>query len=173
MSIKIDPAFTHLSWDEWVQRYVEARAEAGFKRSVELPDPVPLAPPLGYKKAPSLRDQIREMVLSERLRMEAEAAGAETFEEADDFDVPDLDPTSPFEEVFDPVEDLRRRRQWEADVRTEADRRDRVDFPDRFPEPQEGRQGDSAPPPSPKPPKGKKAAAPPPAPDEGADDVSS
>lgn len=68
----------------------------------EIPDPIPMQPPVGYKRTPPLRDQIREMVRSERLRLEAEAAGAETFEEADDFDVDDdLDPYSPFEEVFE------------------------------------------------------------------------
>lgn len=43
------------------------------------------------------------MVVSEKLRMEALAAGQETFEEADDFDVDDdFDPTSPYEVNFDP-----------------------------------------------------------------------
>ena len=55
----------------------------------EVPDPTPMEPPVGFVSQPPLREQIRQMVLSERLRLEAEAAGAETFEEADDFDVPD------------------------------------------------------------------------------------
>jgi len=71
-------------------------------RGREKPDPTPIAPPIGYKKQPSLHDQIRAMVRSEKLRMEAEMAGFETFEEADDFDVgDDLDPTSPYEEQFE------------------------------------------------------------------------
>ena len=70
----------------------------------EMPNPTPLAPPLGYKKQPSIREQIRNMVRSEQLRQAADASGVETFEEADDFDVgDDYDPTSPYEEVFEPM----------------------------------------------------------------------
>lgn len=70
----------------------------------ELPNPTPIAPPLGYQKQPTIRETIRNMVLSERLRQEAQAAGVETFEEADDFEVgDDYDPTSPYEEVFEPL----------------------------------------------------------------------
>lgn len=74
------------------------------KNGHELHDPVPIEPPLGYKRAPSLSEQIRTMVRGEALRRAAEDAGAETFEEADDFDVgDDYDPRSPYEEIFDPV----------------------------------------------------------------------
>jgi len=67
----------------------------------EIVDPVPVAPPIGYIKQESLHEQIARMVRSERLRQEAEAAGFETFEEADDFDVgDDYDPSSTFEEQF-------------------------------------------------------------------------
>lgn len=70
----------------------------------EIPDPLPLAPPVGYVKRDSLAEQIRQMVLGERLAQEARAAGAETFDEADDFDVgDDYDPTSPYEALFDPM----------------------------------------------------------------------
>lgn len=69
----------------------------------EIVDGRPMAPPLGYKKTPSIADQVREMVRSENLRLAAIASGQETFEEADDFDVDDdVDPTSPWEEYFDP-----------------------------------------------------------------------
>lgn len=70
----------------------------------EVMDPKPIAPPIGYKKAPSISDTIRNMIRSERLKQEAEAQGYETFEEADDFDVgDDYDPKSPYEEVFEPI----------------------------------------------------------------------
>lgn len=70
----------------------------------EIPDPRPLAPPLNYKRSPTIAEQMRSMILSEKLKQEALAAGAETFEEADDFDVgDDFDPTSPYEEVFEPL----------------------------------------------------------------------
>lgn len=52
---------------------------------------VPLEPPVGYKKQPSMVDIVREAVRSERLAIEAEAAGYETFEESDDFEVGDDD----------------------------------------------------------------------------------
>lgn len=71
----------------------------------ELPDPTPMAPPIGYKKQPSMVEHIRTMIRSERLRQEAEAAGAESFDEADDFDVEDDDfPPSPYEfdHLFEP-----------------------------------------------------------------------
>lgn len=44
------------------------------------------------------------MVRSERLAQEAMAAGYETFEESDDFDIPDdpLDPATPYENEFEP-----------------------------------------------------------------------
>lgn len=72
----------------------------------EIPDPVPMEPPLGYRRTPSLAEQIRMHIRSEALRRAAEEAGYETFEEADDFDVgDDYDPTSPYEEVFDPAPD--------------------------------------------------------------------
>lgn len=82
-------------------------------------DPVPLAPPVGYKKQPSMVEIVRDMVRGERLRQEAEAAGVETFEEADDFDVGD-DPElmrSGWENDFDPpiVELVQAGRQAVAD----------------------------------------------------------
>lgn len=70
----------------------------------EVMDPLPIAPPIGYKKAPSISETIRNMIRSERLKQEAEAQGFESFEEADDFDVgDDYDPKSPYEEVFEPI----------------------------------------------------------------------
>ena len=65
------------------------------------PDPTPIAPPVGYQRSPTIAEQLRTMVRSEHIRMEAEAAGMDTFEEADDFDVgDDYDPRSPWEEQF-------------------------------------------------------------------------
>lgn len=72
----------------------------------EMPDPVPMAPPIGWVKQPSMVEHMRALIRSESLRMAAEASGAETFEEADDFDVPeDFEPVSAyeFEEIFEPI----------------------------------------------------------------------
>lgn len=73
------------------------------KKRREKPDPVPVAPPLGYKKTPSLSEQIRDMVRSEKLAADLAAKGVETFEEADDFNIPDdpIDPSSPYEADFE------------------------------------------------------------------------
>jgi len=69
----------------------------------EIMDPTPIAPPVGYKRQPSMVEIVRDMIKSERLRLEAEHAGMESFEEADDFEVDDYDPSSPYEEHFEPT----------------------------------------------------------------------
>lgn len=81
----------------------------------ELLDPTPMAPPIGYRRQPSLAEQIREAVRSEALRQALEE-GVETFEEADDFNVgDDFDPRTPYETEFDvPVSELQRRAAAEA-----------------------------------------------------------
>lgn len=69
----------------------------------EYPDPTPVAPPLGFIKQPTLAETMRAMIQGEALRRAARESGLETFEEADDFEVgDDYDPTSPYEEVFEP-----------------------------------------------------------------------
>jgi len=66
---------------------------------------IPMAPPVGYVQQPSMIEIVRQQIRSEHLRLQALQAGMETFEEADDFDVEDdFDPSTPYEETFDPVE---------------------------------------------------------------------
>lgn len=66
----------------------------------EIPNPVPMSPPVGYVKRESIADQIRAAIRAASL--EAAQAGAETEEEANDFDVgEDFDPESPYEHDFD------------------------------------------------------------------------
>lgn len=67
----------------------------------EVPDPVPLAPPVGYTRQPSMFEHMRQLIKSEALRVAAEQAGAETFDEANDFDVGEWDPSSPYEDEFE------------------------------------------------------------------------
>lgn len=70
------------------------------ERAAEYPDPTPMAPPIGYKKQPSIWAQQKEMI--RRIRLEEHDQGMETFEEADDFDVDDdFEPSTPFEKGFD------------------------------------------------------------------------
>lgn len=64
----------------------------------EVLNPTPMQPPLGYKKAPSLAEQIRQQVLAMRHLQDDEP---ETEEEADDFEIED-----------DPVIESR----WENDM---------------------------------------------------------
>ena len=67
----------------------------------ELPDPTPVAPPLGYVKQPSMFDIIRAQV-QQQLSAIALAEGKESWEDAEDFDVgDDFDPISPHEGVWD------------------------------------------------------------------------
>lgn len=74
---------------------------------LERPNPRPIAPPPGYKKAPSLSEQMRNMIRNEQ-SLRAQEMGFETWEEADDFDMADdpLDPRSPYEVDFDPLQQL-------------------------------------------------------------------
>lgn len=93
--------------------YSNTRSRRLTEDGQEILDPTPVAPPVGFVRQPSLAEQIRQMVRSEKLALEAEAAGFETFEEADDFNVgDDYDPRSPFEEHFEPtpIEELKRRK---------------------------------------------------------------
>jgi len=65
-------------------------------------DVTPVAIPLRFTRASNLNEVVRQMVRSEELRRLAEQAGAESFDEADDFSVDDDDdPRSPYEEVFE------------------------------------------------------------------------
>lgn len=77
----------------------------------ELMDPKPMQPPLGYKRAPSLAEQIRQQVLAAKL--EELDALAETEEEADDFEIDDdMAPFSPHEnEGMPTVKELKKRAQ--------------------------------------------------------------
>lgn len=78
-------------------------AERGYDIDGQFhPDPTPVAPPIGFVEQPSMWDRVREMVKSAQVREAALAAGEETFEEADDFEIgDDYDPHSPFEEFFE------------------------------------------------------------------------
>lgn len=69
----------------------------------ELPNPIPMEPPLGFTNPEPIHEMIARMV---RTQVSAAAAAEEqeTFEEADDFDIDDdaADPYSPWEEQFEP-----------------------------------------------------------------------
>lgn len=82
----------------------ELRMKNGYhnESGLEMCSSIPVAPPVGLTKRPSIIDQVRRMVRQE-FSQAAREQGMESFEEADDFDVgDDFDPRSPYEEFFDP-----------------------------------------------------------------------
>lgn len=93
-------------------------------------DPVPMAPPIGYKKQPSMVEIVRDMVRSERLAQEAASADLETFEESEDFDVGDEPgmPATPWVAEFDPsVADAKLALENEKRLREER-RKERFEY---------------------------------------------
>lgn len=74
------------------------------KNGHEVPDPKPLSIPMGYKRPETLQEQVQRLIRSSMSEYAA-LQDAETFEEADDFDIEDdeLDPSTPYEMEFDPV----------------------------------------------------------------------
>lgn len=69
----------------------------------EVPDQNRVEIPAGFKRPETLAEQVQRLVRTSISR-QAEAEGYETWEEANDFDVDDdFDPTTPYEEFFDPV----------------------------------------------------------------------
>lgn len=59
--------------------------------------------PVGFSRPPTLAEQVARLVRSQQMADFAAAQGLESFEEADDFDIPDdpVDPTTPYEADFD------------------------------------------------------------------------
>jgi len=65
----------------------------------EMPDPTPIAPPVGYTKQPTMVDHVRALV-ARHISEAAAGAGAESFEEANDFEVgDDYEPETPYEQL--------------------------------------------------------------------------
>lgn len=76
------------------QKYLDALGR-------EVPNSTPMQPPIGYKRAPTIQEQMRAMI--RQVSEEAHMAGAETEEEANDFDMDEeWEPTSKWEHPFDP-----------------------------------------------------------------------
>jgi len=55
----------------------------------EILDPTPLEPPLGYRKTPSLSEQIQQQVRIAQLKILEDSLDPETEDEADDFEIGD------------------------------------------------------------------------------------
>lgn len=75
------------------------------ERGEELPDQTPIELPVGVRRPESLNDMMRRMIRTS-LSQYAADQGEETFEEANDFDIPDDDPTvsnTQYQEMSDEV----------------------------------------------------------------------
>lgn len=74
------------------------------ERGEELPNSTPMALPVGFRRVQSLGERMKYLLRSQQLADAAEAAGAETFDEADDFSCEEQDPLdgTPYEDNFDP-----------------------------------------------------------------------
>lgn len=81
---------------------VRSKSRERHENGMEILDPVPMQPPLGYRKQPSMMDTVRAQVQAHHRRL-AEME-PETFEESDDFDVGDEDelPHTRWENDFEP-----------------------------------------------------------------------
>jgi hypothetical protein len=67
------------------------------KRRFEVLDPMPVEKPVGWQRPEPLDAMIRRLVRGQISSMAAQQ-GEETFEEANDFDIPDdIEPISPYE----------------------------------------------------------------------------
>lgn len=105
---------------------LERRGYKGYNEQGEqMVDPTPVRLPVGFKHVDNFAERVRQIVRGERLKAEAEAMGAESFEEADDFDVPDdpIDPSTPYEADFDAPSPAELKREQERRF-AEEDRED-------------------------------------------------
>lgn len=73
------------------------------RRRHEENDGKPVAIPIGFKKPRTLEETVAMLIRNAEVRRGLQQGGLETFEEADDFDIPDdpLDPITPWETDFD------------------------------------------------------------------------
>jgi len=83
----------------------EERYPGGSRK--EHVDSTPMSVPVGFRRPPSLIEQMRSMIRNE-MSQAAQLKGRETFEEANDFDMPDdpEDPRTPWEHEADSDDEL-------------------------------------------------------------------
>lgn len=96
----------------------------------EIPDPVPVSLPLGFREPEPLADLIRRLVRNE-VSQAASREGEETFEEADDFDVSDDDeaPLSVYQELPLALEEMPESQLPDKDAGTHQNRSGRPEKP--------------------------------------------
>lgn len=97
----------------------------------EEPDPIPMAPPIDYKREPTIFELVKQKMLQHQVEQLQAALGAESPEEAEDFDIddPDFDsPSSPYEHERH-EEELRDQMQKLANFQALMESK----YPDRYP----------------------------------------
>lgn len=82
---------------------IENKMSSYNEKGEEIPDSRPTELAINFKAPQPLEDRIHQLVTGALIQRDLEAAGIETFDEADDFEMDDLDPTTPYEENFDPL----------------------------------------------------------------------
>lgn len=107
--VRIDPRLAGKETDEIEYDVSEIPARGGWTddpgdgRAVLLPDgrevlnPLPMAPPVGYRPEPTIQELVHQMILRHHAGL-AEDEEVDTIEDAEDFDIPDeLEPMSMYE----------------------------------------------------------------------------
>jgi len=89
MTKKITNPHEPIPTTELHERVPSAREKRLDEKGREIVSPLPMEPPLGYKRQPTMVEIIRQQIQSEHLARDLAAQGVETFEEADDFEVGD------------------------------------------------------------------------------------
>lgn len=101
--VKDLPVFKRRIRTHDMEEFIKRQTERGYLGALQNVDPTPMAPPIGYQPRESIFELVKRQVefqLSEQAR-----ADQETFEEADDFEIPDEPweaPKSPYENDMDP-----------------------------------------------------------------------
>lgn len=121
---------------EWVGKIGQDRYDAKYdENGNERVDPRPRSLPIRLSRPLTIQEQIARMVKNEEYARYLRSQGVETFEEAEDFDVEDFDPESPYEVHFDPA-------QQKEDFKTA--RKFIEERPDSNKRPQEGEEPSEA-----------------------------
>lgn len=100
------------------------------KNGKEIPDSTPIAIPAGFRKPPTLQEQIRSLVRHESYQRLVDSGEIESFDEADDLDIDpsDGDFTTPWENDADEHdtrqsyrEALKHERRYKKEIQEEMD----------------------------------------------------
>lgn len=102
------------------------------EEGLELMDPTPMQPPVGYKKTPTLTEQIAQQVRRMKMEILADENSSETDEEADDFVTGDEDftPTSRHEwpDSMPTIQELKKQAKEINDQIAEANRKRAIEL---------------------------------------------